>query len=63
MREAGARVDDTVEFFFSDGTRLRGIVKHVPNATGDSWIIWTQDRDIYHIGTFYDMCVINRKGG
>jgi hypothetical protein len=61
----GARVGDEVSVFWSaekhEDRYITGIVKYVPAATGDSWIIWGKRGDIYHVQQYELIRVLNRK--
>lgn len=56
-----ASLEDTVTVQFVGGDKLTGVVFHVPQAPGDSWVIHLADGTIYHIQSFETMRVENRK--
>ena len=40
---------------------LRGTVKYMPCATGDNWIIWTDEGTIYHVQSYEAIIVLDRE--
>lgn len=43
---------DRVEVCFSTHPSIVGTVKHIAMATGDSWIILTDDNKVYYVQQF-----------
>ena len=61
MSIAGAQAGDRVLVCFSGGETLSGIVKHTPDATGDSWVLWSDEGNISHVQNFETLQVLIRK--
>ena len=61
MSESGARIGDEVRIFWSRGDTLDATVKYIPQASGDSWIVWSNDGTIHHVQEFESLHVLNRK--
>ena len=61
MTDTGARVGDRVRVCWAGGETLEGTVKHVPCATGDAWVVWHDDGDIYHVQQYECIVVLDRK--
>jgi hypothetical protein len=62
MKDVGARDGDEVRVYWDPSNcMIRGVVHHVPMATGDSWVIVADDGTIYHVQAFDFMEVLSRK--
>jgi DNA-binding transcriptional regulator LsrR (DeoR family) len=61
MSDSGARIGDEVRIFWSRGDTLDATVKYIPQASGDSWIVWSNDGTIHHVQEFESLHVLNRK--
>lgn len=63
MGDFGAKIGDAVSIYFANGDVIRGIVKYIPCATGESWIIWDDERRIVHVQEFETITVMFRRAG
>lgn len=62
MTDIGARVGDTVLVTWSDNRmQIEGVVRYVPQATGDSWVIHGGQGQIFHVQHFNCLRVLNRQ--
>ena len=61
MNSYGARVGDRVCVCWGGDEVLRGTVKYMPCATGDNWIIWTDEGTIYHVQSYEAIIVLDRE--
>jgi phage protein U len=57
-----AREGDRVRVFWENGGCIEGVVEYAPQSTGDSWVLIEDDGSIVHVGLFYGMRVLSRRG-
>jgi hypothetical protein len=56
-----AIVGDVVRVWWDGETNIDGVVQHVPQDVGDSWVLIEDDGSIVHVNLFYGMRVLSRK--
>lgn len=62
MADPGARVGDSVVFTWNDThMQIEGIIQHMPQGPGDSWIIYGKQGQIVHVQHFNCLRVLNRQ--
>ena len=67
-KDVAAQEGDLVQFIFAlsdphHSNRLTGYLHHSPCATGDAWIIETDQKEITYIQQYETMTILKRKGG
>ena len=63
MSNNGAKVGDYVHVVFERDYSIFGTVQYIPVVSGDSWILYGGDSEIWHVQNFKTIRVMNRMVG